>query len=122
MRLFDRHPFPGNIRELENMIKRIVVLESEDPVVAELLSGRERASGLTSIAFEDLLDEVEKSAGDLPLLEVGRKASLEASRETIERALIQTDWNRRRAARLLRVSYTTLLHKIRECGLTNWND
>ena len=53
---------------------------------------------------------------------VGRKASLEASRETIERVLIQTDWNRRRAARMLRVSYTTLLNKIRECGLTASDD
>ena len=122
MSLFDRHPFPGNIRELENMIKRIVVLESEDPVVAELLSSRERASGFASSAFENLLEEVEESAGNLPLREVGRKASLEASREAIERVLIQTDWNRRRAARLLRVSYTTLLHKIRECGLTSWDD
>jgi two-component system response regulator AtoC len=60
---------------------------------------------------------VEETAGDLPLREVGRRASLEAEREAIERVLIQTNWNRRQAARLLQVSYKTLLQKIRECGL-----
>jgi DNA-binding NtrC family response regulator len=35
----------------------------------------------------------------------------------IERALYQTQWNRKQAARMLGVSYKTLLQKIRECGL-----
>jgi two-component system response regulator AtoC len=117
MSLFDRYPFPGNIRELENMIKRIVVLENEDLVVAELLSGGERGVRSTVTAFQALLEEAEESAGDVPLREVGRKASLEAEREAIERALHQTNWNRKQAARLLHVSYKTLLQKIRECGL-----
>ena len=42
--------------------------------------------------------------------------SLEAERLTIDRALQETHWNRKRAARMLQVSYKTLLLKIRECG------
>ena len=95
-------------------MKRIVVLESERPILEELLGGdrRAHASGL-----ERLLSEFESTAGELPLREVGRRAALAAERGAIERALFQTGWNRKQAARALGVSYKTLLQKIRECGL-----
>jgi two-component system response regulator AtoC len=98
------------------MVKRIVVLGSEEPVLRALLAGATRPAGGRR-ALDDVLDEVERSAGRLPLREVARRASLEAERETIERALYQSHWNRKQAARLLGVSYKTLLQKIRECGL-----
>ena len=92
------------------------MLGSEEPVLRVLLSEDARGpAGARS--FERLLDEVEQSAGELPLREVGRRASLEAERGVIERALYQTRWNRKQAARILGVSYKTLLLKIRECGL-----
>ena len=68
--------------------------------------------------FQSLLREVEENAGDVPLREVGRRAALEAEREAIEQALVLTQWNRKHAARVLGVSYKTLLQKIRECELT----
>ena len=49
---------------------------------------------------------------------MGRRAALEAEREAIEQALLLTHWNRKQAARVLGVSYKTLLQKIRECELT----
>jgi DNA-binding NtrC family response regulator len=111
----ERHPFPGNVRELENLIKRIVVLGREDAILAELREGRSGARG--GDALRDLIAGFEESAGAIPLREVGRLAAQEAERETIDRVLQHTQWNRKQAARMLGVSYKTLLHKIRDCGL-----
>jgi len=108
--LFEQHPFAGNIRELENWMKRIVVLGSETPILRELLQNRPRR-------FPRLLAEIEEHAGEQPLREVARRASMEAEREAMEQVLFRTGWNRRQAARLLGVSYKTLLQKIRESGL-----
>jgi two-component system response regulator AtoC len=113
---FAGYDFPGNIRELENMIKRIVVLESEASILLEL-ERKEAGARQGRSALQTLLDEINENAGDVPLREVGRRMAKQAERETIERVLLRTSWNRKQAAKLLNVSYKTLLQKIRDCGL-----
>jgi DNA-binding NtrC family response regulator len=47
------------------------------------------------------------------LLEIGKRAAMVAEREAIERVLAQTRWNRRQAAKILKISYKALLNKLK---------
>ena len=101
--------WPGNIRELESAIKKIVVLEDEEAVLQSLIDSqnREKAFAVDRHIYD----------GDLSLKEIGKMAALDAERKIIKRVLDQTHWNRSQAAEILKVSYKTLLYKIKESGL-----
>jgi two-component system response regulator AtoC len=108
------HYWPGNVRELENMIKRLVVLGDEEAIIEELSSkGKgKRPLEKTSPQPPTPIPPV------LPLKEVSQRAIMEAERKAILKALTQTNWNRKAAAKYLNISYKAILYKIRQYGLT----
>ncbi|MFQ5513670.1 MAG: sigma-54-dependent transcriptional regulator [Myxococcota bacterium] len=122
MQAFLDYPWPGNVRELENMVKRIVVLQNEEAIMDEILTVPAPApvpAGGVNAAEESDAAEPAEDAEQIPLREIGRRAARAAEREALRRVLHQTNWNRKKAARILEVSYKTLLQKIKECGLAD---
>jgi two-component system, NtrC family, response regulator AtoC len=118
------YSWPGNIRELENLVKRYVIVGNESQIIRELsthkpLIASQGGNGSTQPqdAAPPQTDGAARAngadGGSLSLLEIGRKAAMEAEREAIERALNETRWNRRQAAKILKVSYKALLNKIK---------
>ena len=105
------YSWPGNLRELNNFIKRFLVLGDEKLAINEL-----RPKGDAAGAH---FDPTSRSASDSSggLKSVARSAKDEAEAEAITHALEATNWNRKQAATLLQISYKALLYKIRQYGI-----
>jgi DNA-binding NtrC family response regulator len=132
------YTWPGNIRELENLVKRYVIVGNEAQIIRELSthrpvivsmgeqehaawgvvgnhhSSRKQPETIPAESKESPASaNVDSTVESLSLLEIGRRAAMHAEREAIERVLNQTRWNRRQAAKILKVSYKALLNKLK---------
>ena len=136
------YSWPGNIRELENLVKRYVIVGNEPQIIRELSTHKPILSSLGALAPTRAGVTGELNPNHLPapaatavvpingngaahadtaagenempsLLEIGRRAAMLAEREAIERVLAQTRWNRRQAAKILKISYKALLNKLK---------
>ncbi|MGH7278522.1 MAG: sigma-54 interaction domain-containing protein [Candidatus Rokuibacteriota bacterium] len=115
VRAFLEYPWPGNIRELENAIKRIIVLGSARPVHQEMLANLSR--GTTPVPGASLRGAPANPDAAISLKDIARQAARDAERVAIKEVLDRVHWNRAKAARLLQISYKALLYKIVQCGL-----
>jgi two-component system response regulator AtoC len=108
------YDWPGNIRELENLVKRYTIVGNEAQIIRELATHKPIVTS-TDIALASAVKmPARHTQDDQPsLLEIGRRAAQKAEREAIERVLMQTKWNRRQAAKILKVSYKALLNKLK---------
>ena len=100
------YAWSGNVRELENVMRRLVVLTDGEQAVEALVT---RGRNGHAAAARPLVTE--------GLREIARRGAREAERKALEEVLEHVGWNRAEASRILKVSYKTLLNKICECGL-----
>jgi len=105
-----QHHWPGNVRELENFVKRFLILGDESVVLGEL-----RSNAGPGIRRDMGAPRAGEASGDLKSIVRGLKG--EAEMEAISRALEQTNWSRKEAAKLLNISYKALLYKVRQYGI-----
>ena len=143
--MFLNYSWPGNVRELENNIKRLIILGGESQLITEFQRKQEtgqysvvpddspsestvpevavksNGGGRSAVAYSSApkaVDVVFNPANHRSTLkEVAKIAQRSAERELIHKVLMQTRWNRRKAAQILDISYKALLYKIKECGL-----
>jgi transcriptional regulator with PAS, ATPase and Fis domain len=135
---FQSYDWPGNVRQLENLIKRMVVLGTDAGISRELLQAavpaaprplpspppQPAAAEAPPAQAEPCSEPVvgagataAMGAGGVSLKDIARSAAREAERELILRMLTRTRWNRKAAAEHLGISYKALLYKIKENGL-----
>jgi len=106
MAVLQKYHWPGNIRELENLVKRYVILGTEEAISSDLIS-REQEYFNPDVILD----------GPISLKKLTRQAVRELERKVILKVLQANHWNRKQAARALSISYRALLYKIRDAGL-----
>ena len=118
--VFQKHPWPGNIRELENTIKGLVLFNNEETTLKNL-SGQTPDATLADPDPVDFPRPVSSrgfpDTDPFNLKEATKRAVKQAEKEIIFSTLTKTNWNRKLSSKLLQVSYKALLYKIQQYQL-----
>lgn len=115
--------WPGNVRQLENMMKQIVVREDES-IITELLAAagnqvlpNNTIDTVSTFSIPQVTDDAVPDSYSLKTI-IGEKVAFE-EKKLISAVLLKTNWNRRKAAELLEISYRSLLYKIKDYSLNS---
>jgi two-component system response regulator AtoC len=107
---FLRYDWPGNIRQLENAVKRYLILPDMNVNLSELKE--QVQSGSAPVPAKPKED-------NMSLKDVGTRAAEQAEKELVLRVLEETSWNRKQAARRLNICYKALLNKLKRWQIDN---
>ena len=121
--------WPGNVRQLENMIKSCIIMENWEEGINDLsiigkseISSASNPKGLDRALvvdyLSDLKDENSPEYASFSLQKSTKNITKRIEKEIITFVLDKTHWNRTKASRILKVSYKTLLSKISDLGIT----
>jgi two-component system response regulator AtoC len=105
-RLMQRYDWPGNIRQLENMIRSYILIGNEEALAAELVPS-------VPVSPARLDTEIDL-ASPVSLKEITRAATQDLERQIILKVLEANGWSRRKTAKWLNISYRSLLYKLQD--------
>jgi len=108
---FLRYEWPGNVRQLENAVKRYLILPDMNVNLSEL-KDQATSSSTAPVAAKPKED-------NMSLKDVGTRAAEQAEKELVLRVLEETSWNRKQAARRLNICYKALLNKLKRWQIDN---
>jgi two-component system response regulator AtoC len=106
LQLLQERDWPGNIRELENLVNRYVILGTEEVVTNEHPDGQ-----------PELLEPGHSEGSSVSLRQIARRAARAAERRVIVQVLSENQGNRKKTARRLNISYRSLLYKLKDAGI-----
>jgi two-component system, NtrC family, response regulator AtoC len=106
VQLLKQREWPGNVRELENCMARYVILGSEEAFFSDRLE-----NPTANISYEP------SEGGSIPLKSIAQQVTRRMERDVILKVLQANQWNRRKTAEVLKISYRALLYKVRQAGL-----
>ncbi len=123
--LFQTYHWPGNVRELSSVILRLMVGEEPDAVRDEILRTMEAdkvnwPEGIIRVPQNMVRPRQQSTTGDLPLKslkELRAEATRNIEQRVIRYALDLAGWNKRKASKMLQISYKTLFYKMEELGI-----
>jgi two-component system response regulator AtoC len=107
VRLMQNYHWPGNIRQLENLIRSYVLIGSEEALVTEIMPETPRSGIVTEIDLSE----------PISLKNITKKATQDLERQIILKVLQENSWNRQKTAKWLQISYRSLLYKLSEVGM-----
>lgn len=109
MRMMQSYPWPGNIRQLENLIRSYVLIGSEEALLAEIMPESNRATA-------EIMPEIDITQ-PVALKSITKRATQNLERQIILKVLQANGWNRQKTAKWLQISYRSLLYKLSEAGM-----
>ncbi len=110
MRLMQKYEWPGNIRQLDNLMRSYVLMGSEDALISELVD--EKRPDSTPVPEVDVSQPIS-------LKVITKKATHDLERQIILKVLKAHNWNRQKTAKWLKISYRSLLYKLNEVSADN---
>ncbi|MCP3933396.1 MAG: hypothetical protein GY705_30370 [Bacteroidetes bacterium] len=122
-KIFIEYHWPGNVQELSNIVKRLALNEDEASIANYLKNKLHNIKGRASNSGEKLIDECFDEINeakknlmgkkDIHLKKISEEISSKTEIKLLSHALYKTNWNRKKSAQLLNVSYKALLNKIK---------